>query len=267
MAMRWYVIHVYSGFEKKVAQSIREQAEQKGLAEQFERDPGADRRGRRGQARREGQRRAQVLPGLRPDQDGSDRRDLAPRARTRAKVTGFLGGRGTPVADHRGRGLADHAARSRRASSGRSRRSPSRSASRCGSATVRSPRSTASSRKSTRRRRGSRSRCRSSAARRRSSWNTRRSRSSEDANPFDVGFNRSGRPARAATAQPPESEGKCHGKEDRRLHQAAGAGRQGQSVAADRAGAGSARPEHHGVLQGVQRGRRRAWSPACRSRW
>lgn len=33
---RWYVIHVYSGFEKKVAQAIREQAVQKGLADRFE---------------------------------------------------------------------------------------------------------------------------------------------------------------------------------------------------------------------------------------
>ncbi|MCF8483228.1 MAG: transcription termination/antitermination protein NusG [Rhodospirillum sp.] len=31
MAARWYVIHVYSGFENKVAQSIREQAVQKGM--------------------------------------------------------------------------------------------------------------------------------------------------------------------------------------------------------------------------------------------
>ena len=36
MAGRWYVIHVYSGFEKKVAQSIREQSETKGVADQFE---------------------------------------------------------------------------------------------------------------------------------------------------------------------------------------------------------------------------------------
>ena len=36
MALRWYVVHVYSGFEKKVAESIREQARQKGMEEQFE---------------------------------------------------------------------------------------------------------------------------------------------------------------------------------------------------------------------------------------
>ena len=31
MTARWYVVHVYSGFESKVAQSIREQAQQTGL--------------------------------------------------------------------------------------------------------------------------------------------------------------------------------------------------------------------------------------------
>ena len=36
MAMRWYVIHVYSGFEKKVAASIREQADKQGIGEQVE---------------------------------------------------------------------------------------------------------------------------------------------------------------------------------------------------------------------------------------
>ncbi len=36
MAKNWYVVHVYSGFEKKIAQQIKEQAAQKGLAEQFE---------------------------------------------------------------------------------------------------------------------------------------------------------------------------------------------------------------------------------------
>ena len=36
MAMRWYVIHVYSGSEKKVAQSIEEQAAQAGMEDLIE---------------------------------------------------------------------------------------------------------------------------------------------------------------------------------------------------------------------------------------
>ena len=35
MSHRWYVIHVYSGFEKKVAQSVRETALKKGLEDFF----------------------------------------------------------------------------------------------------------------------------------------------------------------------------------------------------------------------------------------
>ncbi len=35
MAKRWYVLHVYSGFEKKIAVQIKEQAELKGLADQI----------------------------------------------------------------------------------------------------------------------------------------------------------------------------------------------------------------------------------------
>jgi transcriptional antiterminator NusG len=35
MALRWYVVHVYSGFERRVAQSIREQAVQAGMTEQI----------------------------------------------------------------------------------------------------------------------------------------------------------------------------------------------------------------------------------------
>ncbi len=36
MPKRWYVVHVYSGFEKKIAQQIKELATQKGLDDQFE---------------------------------------------------------------------------------------------------------------------------------------------------------------------------------------------------------------------------------------
>jgi transcription termination/antitermination protein NusG len=36
MAKRWYIIHAYSNFENKVAESIREQAKQRGLSDLFE---------------------------------------------------------------------------------------------------------------------------------------------------------------------------------------------------------------------------------------
>src|SRR3981189_3063736 len=36
MASHWYEIHLFSGFEEELATALREQAEQKGLAERFE---------------------------------------------------------------------------------------------------------------------------------------------------------------------------------------------------------------------------------------
>jgi len=36
MSARWYIVHAYSNFEKKVAESIREQAAQRGLTSKFE---------------------------------------------------------------------------------------------------------------------------------------------------------------------------------------------------------------------------------------
>ena len=36
MAKRWYIVHAYSNFENKVAQSLRDQAAQRGLSDKFE---------------------------------------------------------------------------------------------------------------------------------------------------------------------------------------------------------------------------------------
>jgi len=95
MAMRWYVIHVYSGFEKKVATAIREQAEQKGLSERFEEilvpteEVVEVRRGAKVNSERK------FFPGyvlVKMDMDD----ETWHLVRNTAKVTGFLGGRGKP---------------------------------------------------------------------------------------------------------------------------------------------------------------------------
>ena len=95
MAARWYVIHVYSGFEKKVATAIREQAEQKGLGDRFEEilvpteEVVEVRRGAKVASERK------FFPGyvlVKMDMDD----ETWHLVRNTAKVTGFLGGRGRP---------------------------------------------------------------------------------------------------------------------------------------------------------------------------
>ena len=96
MASRWYVIHVYSGFEKKVATAIREQAEQKGLSERFEEIlvPTEEvievKRGAKISSERK------IFPGyvlIKMDLDD----ETWHLVKNTAKVTGFLGGRGKPL--------------------------------------------------------------------------------------------------------------------------------------------------------------------------
>ena len=96
MSARWYVIHVYSGFEKKVAQSIREQAETKGLGGRFEEvlvpteEVVEVKRGAKVSAERK------FFPGyVLVKMDLSD--ETWHLVKNTPKVTGFLGGRGRPV--------------------------------------------------------------------------------------------------------------------------------------------------------------------------
>jgi len=95
MTSRWYVIHVHSGFEKKVAASIREQAEQKGLADKFEEilvpteEVVEVKRGSKVSSERK------FFPGyVMIKLDLSD--ETWHLVKNTAKVTGFLGGRGRP---------------------------------------------------------------------------------------------------------------------------------------------------------------------------
>jgi transcriptional antiterminator NusG len=97
MVARWYVIHVYSGFERKVAQSIKEQATQKGLETRFEEvlvpteEVVRMRRGSKVSAERK------FFPGyvlIKMDLDDESWHLV----KNTPKVTGFLGGKGTKPA-------------------------------------------------------------------------------------------------------------------------------------------------------------------------
>ncbi|PZP84404.1 MAG: transcription termination/antitermination protein NusG [Azospirillum brasilense] len=90
---RWYIIHAYSGFEKKVAQSILEQAAQKNLTDAFEQvvvpteEVVEVRRGKKVSAERK------FFPGyVLAKMDMTDATWTL--VKNTDKVTGFLGGKG-----------------------------------------------------------------------------------------------------------------------------------------------------------------------------
>ena len=96
MAARWYVLHVYSGFEKKVAESILELAAQKGMADSFEQvlvpteEVVEVRRGSKVNSERK------FFPGyVLIKMDMSD--ETWHLVKTTPKVTGFLGARERPT--------------------------------------------------------------------------------------------------------------------------------------------------------------------------
>ena len=100
MAAHWYVIHVYSGFEKKVAQSIEEQAAQQDMESQIEQvlvpveEVVEMRRGSKVNAERK------FFPGyVLVRMEMTD--ETWHLVKNTPKVTGFLGGRGrpTPISD------------------------------------------------------------------------------------------------------------------------------------------------------------------------
>jgi transcriptional antiterminator NusG len=97
MAQRWYIVHALSNFEKKVADSIKEQAAQRGWAEKFEEIlvPTEKvievRRGRKVEAERK------LFPGyVMVRMDLNDQ--IYHLIKNTPKVTGFLGSDNKPMA-------------------------------------------------------------------------------------------------------------------------------------------------------------------------
>ncbi|MBG1231715.1 transcription termination/antitermination protein NusG [Aestuariivirga litoralis] len=96
MAKRWYIVHTYSNFEKKVAESLKEQSVQKGLQDLFEQVmvPTEEvvelRRGRRVKSER------RFFPGyVLAKIDLTD--EVFHLIKNTPKVTGFLGSGSKPV--------------------------------------------------------------------------------------------------------------------------------------------------------------------------
>ncbi len=96
MAKRWYIVHTYSNFEKKVAESIKEQAAQKKITDMFEQvivpteEVVEIRRGRRIKSER------RFFPGyVLAKVDLTD--EVFHLIKNTPKVTGFLGSGQKPV--------------------------------------------------------------------------------------------------------------------------------------------------------------------------
>ena len=96
MAKRWYVVHVFSGSEKKMAQSIMEQAASHGLDDQIDEvmvpteEVVEVRRGAKVQSERK------FFPGyILVNMELSDA--AWSLVQNQSRVTGFLGGKGKPV--------------------------------------------------------------------------------------------------------------------------------------------------------------------------
>lgn len=110
MAFRWYIVHAYSGFEKKVAQAIREQAVQKNIAHLIEdvvvpvEEVVEVRRGKKVAAERK------FFPGyVMVKMELTD--ETWHMVKNTPKVTGFLGGGGkgrpVPITDKEAEGIFD----------------------------------------------------------------------------------------------------------------------------------------------------------------